>query len=93
MKRVCGFAVSHIVTHYYASSHRVAWSVGMSVALSVCHTSEPCKTAETIIIIIIIIIIIRFVKRQICQKTSVAVKLPFAFSTGLGPMNNVLHDV
>jgi len=43
MKRLCGFAVSHIVTHYYAASHRVAWSVGVSVALSVCHTSEPCK--------------------------------------------------
>jgi len=43
MKRLCGFAVSHIVTHYYATSHRVAWSVGLSVALSVCHTSEPCK--------------------------------------------------
>jgi len=40
MKRVCGFAVSHIVTHYYEASRRVAWSVGLSVALSVCHTSE-----------------------------------------------------
>jgi len=43
MKRVCGFAVSYAVTHYYAALHRVAWSVGLSVALSVCHTSEPCK--------------------------------------------------
>jgi len=25
------------------ASHWVAWSVGLSVALSVCHTSEPCK--------------------------------------------------
>jgi len=41
-------AISHIVTHYYAASHQVAWSVGLSVALPVCHTSEPCKTAETI---------------------------------------------
>jgi len=39
MKQVCGFAVFHIVTHYYSTSHQVAWSV----ALSVCHTSEPCK--------------------------------------------------
>jgi len=45
---VCGFAVSHILTHYYAASHRVAWSVGLAVALSVYHTSEPCKTPETI---------------------------------------------
>jgi len=35
--------LSHIVTHYYAASHRVAWSVGLSVALSVCHSREPCK--------------------------------------------------
>jgi len=40
MKRVCGFAVSHIVTHYYAASHGVAWSVGLSVALSVCLVSS-----------------------------------------------------
>jgi len=40
--------IPHVVTHYYAASHWVAWSVGLSVALSVCHTSEPCKTAETI---------------------------------------------
>ena len=26
---------------------RVAWSVGLSVCLSVCHSSEPCKTAES----------------------------------------------
>jgi len=32
----CHFAVSHTVTHYYAESHWVAWSVGLSVALSVC---------------------------------------------------------
>jgi len=43
MKRLWGFAVSHIVTHYYATSHRVSWSVGLSVALSVCHTSESWK--------------------------------------------------
>jgi len=43
MKWLCGFAVSHIVTHYYAALHWLAWSVGLSVALSVCHTSEPCK--------------------------------------------------
>jgi len=48
MKQVCGFAVSHIVTHYYTALHRLVWSVGLSVALSVCHTSEPCKKAETI---------------------------------------------
>jgi len=46
MKRLCGFAVSHIVTHYYAAWYRVAWSV----ALSVCHTTvvSCAKTAETI---------------------------------------------
>jgi len=43
MKRVCGFAESHIIMHYYAASHRVAWSVGLSVTLSVCHTSESWK--------------------------------------------------
>jgi len=26
---------------------RVAWSVGLSVGLSVCHTSEPCKNGCT----------------------------------------------
>jgi len=26
----------------------VAWFVGLSVGLSVCHSSEPCKTAEPI---------------------------------------------
>jgi len=26
---------------------RVAWSVGRSVGLSVCHTSEPCKNGWT----------------------------------------------
>jgi len=41
----CCFAVSHIVTHYYAASHWVPWSVSLSVALSVC---QPCKAAETI---------------------------------------------
>jgi len=30
-------------THYYAASHRVEWSVGLFVGLSVCHTSESCK--------------------------------------------------
>ena len=43
MQRLCGFAVSHIVTHYYAASHGVAWTVSLPVALSVCYTSEPCK--------------------------------------------------
>jgi len=43
MKQLCAFAISHIVTHYYTASHRLAWSVGLSVALSVCHSSEPCK--------------------------------------------------
>jgi len=43
MKRVCGFAVSHTVTHYYDASHPVAWSVGLSVSLSFCHASEHCK--------------------------------------------------
>jgi len=44
MKRVCAFAVSYTVTHYYAGSrHWVAWSVGLSVILSVCHTSESWK--------------------------------------------------
>jgi len=47
MKRVCGFAVSHIVTHYYAASHRVAWSVGLTVCQSVTLVS-PEKTAEAI---------------------------------------------
>ena len=36
----CRFAATHIVTHYYAASHWVAWSVGLSVALSDC---QPCK--------------------------------------------------
>jgi len=43
MKRVYGFDVSHTVTYYYAALHGVAWSVGLSVALSICHSSEPCK--------------------------------------------------
>jgi len=44
MKRLCGYAVSYIVAHYCATSHRVAWSgVSLSVALSLCHTSEPYK--------------------------------------------------
>jgi len=47
MKRVCGFAISHIVSRYYAALYRVAWSIGLSVALSVCHTSEPCKNGLT----------------------------------------------
>jgi len=37
MKRLCAFAISHIVTHYYAATHPAAWSV----ALPVCHTIEP----------------------------------------------------
>jgi len=40
MKRVCGFAVSDIVMHHYATLHQVAWYVGLSVALTVCHTGE-----------------------------------------------------
>ena len=28
-------------------THRVVWSVGLSVSLSVCHTSEPCKNCWT----------------------------------------------
>ena len=43
MKRLYVFAVFRIDTHYYAALHGVAWSVGLSVAVSVCHTSEPCK--------------------------------------------------
>jgi len=39
----CRFAVSHIVTHYYATSHWVAWTVGLAVALSVCR---PCKNGS-----------------------------------------------
>jgi len=31
------------VTHYYAASHQVVWSVGLPVTMSVCHTSEPRK--------------------------------------------------
>ena len=33
-----------------AVTDRIAWFVGLyrSVGLSVCHTSEPCKTAEPI---------------------------------------------
>jgi len=45
MKRLCSFAVSHIVTHYYAASHWVARSVSLNVCLSVCHSSEPCKNS------------------------------------------------
>jgi len=38
MKRVYGFAdVSHIITYYYAASHRVAWSVGLYVTVSLSH--------------------------------------------------------
>ena len=48
MKRVCGFAVSHTVTHYYAASHRVAWSVGLSVVLTLCHTSEPFEPSTVL---------------------------------------------
>jgi len=31
MKRVCGFAASHTLAHYYAALHQVAWSVGLSL--------------------------------------------------------------
>ena len=51
MKLLCAFAISHTVTHYYAASHRVAWSVGLSVCLSLCQSVtlvSPAKTAETI---------------------------------------------
>jgi len=48
MKRVCSFAVSRIVTYYYAASQRVAWSVGLSVALIVCHTSEPLEPSTVL---------------------------------------------
>jgi len=47
MKRVCGFAVSHIVPHYYAASSRVALSICLSLCQSVTLVS-PSKTAETI---------------------------------------------
>ena len=55
MKEVCGFAVSHIryillrrIAVLRACmrpivADRIAWSVGLSVGLSVSHTSEPCK--------------------------------------------------
>ena len=42
-KRLCGFGVSHIVTHCYVAAHRVAWSVCHSVTL-VSHA----KVAEMI---------------------------------------------
>jgi len=51
MKWLCGFAVSHVVTHYCAvTSHRVAWSVRRSFcrSVSVSHKSALQKTAETI---------------------------------------------
>jgi len=48
MLRDLDFAVSHILTHYYAASHRVAWSVGLSVALTVCHASEPFEPSTVL---------------------------------------------
>jgi len=48
--------------------HRVAWSVGLSVALSVCHTSESCKNG---------------------WNDQAAICVP---DSG-GPMNHVLHEV
>jgi len=48
MKQLCGFAVSHIVTHYYAASHRVAWFVRRSFCRSVSVTPvSPAKNALT----------------------------------------------
>jgi len=54
MKRVCGFAVSYIsallrriAVLLPIVTDRVAWSVGLPVGLSVCHTSEPCKSGLT----------------------------------------------
>jgi len=43
MKRVCGFAVSHIVTHF--TPNRTEYR-GLSVCLSLCHSSEPCKNGR-----------------------------------------------
>jgi len=50
MKQLCGFAVSHIVTHYYAASHRVAWSVCRSFcrSVSLSHYWVLQKMAEMI---------------------------------------------
>jgi len=48
MKRVCGFAISHTVTHYYSTSHRVTWSVVLSFTLTVCHTSEPFEQSTVL---------------------------------------------
>jgi len=50
MKRVCGFSVSHIVTHYYVASHRVV-SDSQSVCLLLCQSVtlvSPGKMAEMI---------------------------------------------
>ena len=57
----CALLEGELITsqYYYAASQyyvrrcgpiltdRVAWSVGLSVGLSVCHTSEPCKDGCT----------------------------------------------
>ena len=46
MKQLCGFAVSHIVTHYYAASHRVVCSVRRSFCRSVNVTLvNPAKNS------------------------------------------------
>jgi len=80
MKRVCGFAVSHIsyallcriaVLRTYVRpivTDRVAWSVSLSVDVSVSHTSDPSKTAE-------------------------AIELPFGLRTRVRPRNHVLHEL
>ena len=59
MKRVCGFAVSHIryvllrriaVLGTYMRpifTDRITWSVGLFVGQSVSHTSEPCKNGRS----------------------------------------------
>jgi len=42
-------STTYIHAAYYAIvTDRVAWSVGLSVALLVCHTSEPYKMAKAI---------------------------------------------
>jgi len=49
MAKLFRFAVSHIVTHYYAALYRVAWSDCRSFCSSVSVTLvSPAKTAETI---------------------------------------------
>jgi len=84
MKRMCGFAVSHVscallsriaVVRTYAAYHaivtaRVVWSVGLSVALSLRHT-EPYKST----------------------KAAEAIELPFGFRTRVDARNHALHGV